>query len=470
MTPVLFLHDIGPDRVTLAALAVHPSDERPGRLVTAAQQVEPQRLVARGGRTAWRYVFTVPFAADTWYEVAGTRYLVDTDYRGDLSLAYVSCNGQEHEDTAREETERNLMWRRLGGQHDARAFQLLLHGGDQIYADEVVSAHPASAGWPSDIPHTLSDGERASLYDALCEAFFTRYADQYAQRDFAYVAARVPSFAMWDDHDICDGWGSLAPEILDSDVGVTLFAAARECFLLFQAATGPGELPPLCADRTGHSLSLSLTLPGVTILAPDLRSERRPNRIMGETGWRTFKDALDKVDAGQVLVLSSVPALGPRLSLLERLIPFVPKLRKYEDDLRDQWQSAAHREEWRAFLSALLASHESDGITVTVLSGEIHLATHATMGTAAGDLHQLVASGITHPAPPRIYARGLGAFAALGEAPIPGHPIIIRGLPGHKQRYCAERNFLVLERRDGRWSAVWNLEESGRTPELSLSG
>ncbi|MEM8852595.1 MAG: alkaline phosphatase D family protein [Pseudomonadota bacterium] len=469
MTPVLFLHDIGPDSVTLAALAVHPSGERPGPLTTATQQVEPQELVKRGDRTAFRYVFTMPLAADTWYEVAGARYSVDTDYRADLRIAYVSCNGQEHEDTAREETERNIMWRRLGAQHDKRPFQLLLHGGDQIYADEVVSAHPASAGWPSDIAPTLSESERAALYDALREAFFTRYADQYAQEDFAQVAARVPSIAMWDDHDICDGWGSLAPEILDSDVGVTLFAAARECFLLFQAATGPGDLPPLCNDRTGRSLSLSLTLPGVAILAPDLRSERRPDRIMDTVGWSTFKDALGKVEGGHVLILSSVPALGPRLSLLERLIPFVPKLRKYEDDLRDQWQSLAHRDEWRAFLSALLALHEQDGIDVTVVSGEIHLATHATMATASGDLHQLVASGITHPAPPRVYARGLGAFAALGEAPLAGHPITIRGLPGHTRRYCAERNFLVLERREGRWSATWDLEESGRTPALSLS-
>src|SRR3546814_1323896 len=56
---------------------------------------------------------------------------------------------------------------------------------------------------------------------------------------------------------------------------------------------------------------------------------------------------------------------------------------------------------------------------VTVLSGEIHLATRGTMDTPEGPLHQLVASGISHPAPPTAYARALGLLARFGEAPLP---------------------------------------------------
>src|SRR3546814_8533222 len=84
-----------------------------------------------------------------------------------------------------------------------------------------------------------------------------------------------------------------------------------------------------------------------------------------------------------------------------------PRMEKYEDDLRDQWQSHAHREEWRRFLRLLIETHTRDTTPVTVLSGEIHLATRGTMDTPEGPLHQLVASGISHPAPPTAYARAL---------------------------------------------------------------
>ncbi|MEO1103967.1 MAG: alkaline phosphatase D family protein, partial [Pseudomonadota bacterium] len=416
----------------------------------------------------YRYEFTVPASREAWYALGGKRYEVNADFGGDLRIAYVSCNGQEHGDRARDEAERNAMWQRLGTQHKDEPYHLLLHGGDQIYADEVVEVHPASEGWPKNLPDHLSDEDTKALRNALWEAFFDRYARQYAHADFAFIAARVPSLSMWDDHDICDGWGSLKEEALDSAVGRTLFEVARECFLLFQFGNGRHETPVVCADVSGRSLTFAMTLPGLTIIAPDLRSERRPHKVMGENGWRGLRAAFSEVDGGHVIVLSSVPALGPRLSVLEWFIPFVPKLRKYEDDLRDQWQSKAHRQEWQEFLTELMVLDQRPGVSVTVVSGEIHLATHATMATANGELHQLVASGIAHPPPPRVFARGLGAFASLGEAPLAGHPITIHGLPGKANRYTAERNFLRIERRGGTWSAVWELEDSGPTPALPL--
>ena len=105
-----------------------------------------------------------------------------------------------------------------------------------------------------------------------------------------------------------------------------------------------------------------------------------------------------------------------------------------------------------------------------MLSGEIHLATRATMKTGAGELHQLIASGIAHPPPPTAYARVLGALAWLGEAPLERHPITLHPLPGQSGIYACERNFLVLERAGGAWSASWDLEESGQTPRLVIDG
>ncbi|MCF3935141.1 alkaline phosphatase family protein [Acuticoccus sp. M5D2P5] len=465
--PFLFMRSHRPDRVTLAAIRVGPEGFEAGEVRTPFGQFPGERLASRLGRDVVRYTFDVPATAEAWYEVGDERYPVNAAFEGDLAIAFASCNGQEHGDEAREEAERNLMWGRLGERHRARPFNLLLHGGDQIYADEVSLAHPASAEWPDEIPD-VSGPEAEALAEALRDGFFRRYVDQFIHAEFAWVAARIPSLAIWDDHDICDGWGSLRARKLDSVVGRTIFDAARDMALIFQFGARPDEVPEIAIDRTGRSLGWAVDLPGLMVVAPDLRSERRPDRVMGEAGWSGLRACLGGVEGGKVLLVSSVPALGPRLSVVERLMSLTPWMEKYEDDLRDQWQSHAHREEWCDFLSELMRVHERDGASVTVLSGEIHLATRAHMETAAGALHQLVASGIAHPAPPAAYAKVLGALASFGEAPLPGHPIRIEPLPGQWARYIAERNFLVLTREGDAWEAVWDLEKSGPTPALPI--
>ena len=76
----------------------------------------------------------------------------------------------------------------------------------------------------------------------------------------------------------------------------------------------------------------------------------------------------------------------------------IPRMQKYEDDLRDQWQSRAHRAEWARMLRLVRDMARADGQNLTVVSGEIHLATRAVMGLAEGlRIDQLVASGIAHP-------------------------------------------------------------------------
>ncbi|WP_224406853.1 hypothetical protein [Afifella sp. IM 167] len=76
----------------------------------------------------------------------------------------------------------------------------------------------------------------------------------------------------------------------------------------------------------------------------------------------------------------------------------------------------------------LSATHERPGVALTVVSGEIHLATRGTLVAKKRALHQLVVSGITHP-PPKAWALSLSALARLGEAPLKDHPIRLHPPP-----------------------------------------
>ena len=463
--PILFLDHADRDHVHLAALFISPKGVRPPPIRVGDAEAPARMLAEYRAMNVHRARFTLP-QGRAEYHWNGCDYPVCADLRGDARLGYVSCNGEETGDMDREGSERNVMWARLRAEHGESPFALLLHGGDQVYADEVTHGHPLTEHWPDDIEENPSglDG----LREHLREQFLARYAALYAAPDFAWLAARVPSLMQWDDHDICDGWGSLRDEVTGSVVGRLLFATAREAFLIFQAATVDGALPPRFGDPQGHQLGWVIRAPGLCILAPDLRSERNRHRIMGPGGWAFMRAQVPLEPHERCILMSSVPLLGPRLSLLETLMMIVPRMQKYEDDLRDQWQSHAHRDEWREILELMVEMGHA-GSNVVVVSGEIHLATRATMPLDDGRmLHQLVASGIAHRAPPRAWARFLGLLASLGEAPLAGRPIRIGRIPGQSGRYVAQRNYLTLTRRSGEWLASWRLEESGASPDLPL--
>ncbi|WP_019296748.1 MULTISPECIES: alkaline phosphatase D family protein [unclassified Leisingera] len=467
--PILILDDLRDGRMHLAALFIAPKGAALPPVQLDGGEAQPAPLAEYSTHTVLRARFSLPADCPSAYQWNGTRYELAGGFGGDLRIAYAACNGEEHGDLDRDGAERNAMWARMGAEHAEHPFSLLLHGGDQVYADEVTDGHPLSQDWPDRIPRDPARADLANLMHHLRERFLQRYLAVYTAPEFAWIAARVPSLMQWDDHDICDGWGSLRRSRTYSPVGQTLFSAAREAALLFQHGCCDGDLPARFADPEGSHLGWCIEAPGLRLLAPDLRSERSRRRVMARGGWWLMKAAAEKRFAGRSLILSSVPLLGPRLSLLEFLMVLIPRMQKYEDDLRDQWQSRAHRASWRRMLRLLRDMAAQEGHEVTAISGEIHLAARGEMALGGGKvLHQLVASGISHRAPPKAWAKALGLLSWLGDAPLPGHPIRIRRIPGQAGRYAAERNYLVLERRGADWSASWELETSGRSSPLAL--
>jgi hypothetical protein len=467
--PLLFLDTIADQKLDLAALFVFPLGKEPAP-IEAGDEVAPAVEIARFNNVAvWRSRFRVPAQEPSTYRWMGQSFDIAGLPEADLNLAYVSCNGEEHGDLDRNGAERNAIWARLQAQHDTKPLSLLLHGGDQIYADEATRGHPLSDDWPDKLPRDPSRAVLEDLRMHLREKFLERYIAIYSAPEVAHVMARVPSLMQWDDHDICDGWGSLQRSRTYSPVGQTLFDVAREAALLFQHACKDGDLPPRFFDASGLHLGWEVALPGLRLLGPDLRSERTRREVMGTRGWQMLEQAANHGAPGRTFVLSSVPLLGPRLSILEMIMVLVPSMQKYEDDLRDQWQSRAHRESWQHMLELMQRMARPKGQDVTVLSGEIHLATRGEMPLGNGKtLHQLVASGIAHRAPPRVWARILHVLAHLGDSPLSGHPISINRIPGQPRRYVPERNYLTVSRRDGTWQAEWEFETSGTSPALPL--
>ncbi|MGH6943255.1 MAG: alkaline phosphatase D family protein, partial [Geminicoccaceae bacterium] len=315
-------------------------------------------------------------------------------------MAYTACNGLEQGNTWDDLEKRNERWLHLADEHSRNPFHLLLQGGDQLYADPIWWDVEPLAEWKR-LPWRRRLPFSAAMGEAVADDYFDRYCWFWGQPQLAPVLTSIPSLMMWDDRDIFDGWGSYSAEWQECAVFQGTYLAAREQFALFQLAARPDDLPEGFADRRGGQFGWAYRIGDTGILAPDLRSERTRQRVMGAAGWRAFTAALEGMSGCRhLLVLFSVPLVNAQLTLLERFFDFVPGHQSWQDDLIDQWPSRAHWEEWSRLLRELVGFSARTGAHLTSLSGEIHLGASGLIESGETQIYQLTSSGIVHPPPP----------------------------------------------------------------------
>ncbi len=453
------------------------------RVLVLARQ-SPPRLSARGVGVPWEAVWSwgerVAYAADivlprgttSCYQIGEQSWSVSVPARGAaLHIACTACNGEEDEEPAVWRGDRDRIWRHLADTHAASPVHLLLQLGDQVYADPVWDCDPRLAGWRrSGRSQRAKAPFPADLRERVRGFYLQRYLDTLRGAAQSRLFAEVPQISIWDDHDIFDGWGSWRDSDQDSPVFQGLFAAARETFQVLQRGVAPGAWPPKNGPEAdavlgpAPPLGLRLWIDDCLFVVPDLRSERRRDRMLGGAGWSFLDESLDAAQsARRVLLISSVPFLNANLSPLERLLVLIPGQQLYQDDLRDQWTSYEHRTEWRRLerrLSALVAQ----GREVTILSGEIHLGALGLAETGGGSYVQAIAPGIAHRPPPRNYVRFLERIARLPSSP--GSPGGLVPLPNQGgRRYLARRGWVEVSLPpDGPARLAW------RGPEVDALG
>ena len=280
--PILYARGAGANEIRLAALVVADSDWQPPALVPdAADLIAPTELATAFGWTLWRYDFTLPRrAGGARYALDDRAWTVQTDLAaGALRIAYTACNGQEHEDLTAPNPARNVLWRRLLTQHRERPFALLLHGGDQLYADDVWQCHDELRRWHHEDDATRLVRELSEEALAAVRRFYwSRYIALWGQADLQPLLAEVPSLMMWDDHDIFDGWGSHAERYQASPVWQAIHSAAREAFALFQLGGHPDDPPAICERRAAPGFGWCARYGDTAIVAPDSCGNIGPRR------------------------------------------------------------------------------------------------------------------------------------------------------------------------------------------------
>jgi hypothetical protein len=289
---------------------------------------------------------------------------------------------------------------------------VIIGGGDQVYADslwhgEDEELHDFSVSSRSRRKKKSAQPEDEKTVDERRIRLGKAWVDLYRRswwgrqdgefkrfRPMAEVVARVPGLYTWDDHDLMDGWGSFPDEFMSSRVVQAAGRAAARTFRAFQMGVDPEP------DRAHHFQTASLG-DGLEVVMLDTRWQRTMTRIVGDDQWRALKEHLVGLRAKyggphHLLVVVPVPVVHARFPRTMHAL-----LSKHElgDDLRDHWEHDSHEGE-RSRLIATLLEHAECSRSVTLLSGDVHVATRAYIEAENGArIHQVTSSGIIHPAP-----------------------------------------------------------------------
>lgn len=454
------------------------------------QNVDARRIGTTPSSQIWRTELPVPAQADprlVRYNVyvdgnpAGNRdgnewtfYVPGADEKP--RLLYASCNGFSSPDLMTKTERPYILWGKIRkfqqaemakvGTDDIPApYSLMLLGGDQLYADDLWTQVPLLNKWSHE-RHSKKIATRASqtLLDQLERFYDGLYQSRWNKPDMSLMLATIPSIMMWDDHDIFDGWGSYPTELQHCAVFQAIYGVAKKYFELFQVRSRANHS---LLDRNAPFYAMALRFRGYHILAMDHRAERTQQQVMSERQWNLVLDHLDThVNDGDLLVLSAVPVVYRDFSFTETVFDMTPWEEELTDDLKDHWRAKEHQGERARLIMRLLKNVEKRQLAgpcrTVILSGDVHIGCLGVINDRRDSkprkIHQVVSSGIVHPAPSKI--QWYGIMAVTNDDPEylnEDRSIEISMLKPHSsEKYLRSRNYVsLLEGTDNKLWLNW---------------
>ena len=499
MGPVLSLRRVDAERWQVSALVVAEKTGRPRTMQVAcggeAREVPAKELWVRGGEAVYRYDMAIARdreqATRVDYGFSGTESSWSFHVPavgGKPRTAFASCNGFSSAGQIKKVRDQNHLWKHMAALHAERPYNVLIMGGDQVYADQVWEACSAIRRWVE----TPLDVRRRRRFTATMAAqasrfYFSLYRDRWCQPEVAAMLSSVPTVMMWDDHDIFDGWGSYSPETQNCKVYRGLFGIAREHFAVFQQQVDPrAEEHHPSRLNGGTGFTLAFELGDYAVLALDARSERSQKQVLGRGTWDAVWSWADRLapadDDGprHLLLVSGVPVVHADFGSLEKVMGWLPGDQELEDDVRDHWQSPGHRKERLRLIHRLLDLMGSKRIRTTIVSGDVHVACLGAIesersgvrGERSSVINQLTSSGIVHPPPQKLLGYLLERLSEEIEPIDRGIAGTVLPFPTKRKKFVLARNFLSLEpdEEDDRLWANWYIEGEENEPATKVIG
>lgn len=375
-------------------------------------------------------------------------------------IVYGSCNGFSDYKLMTTIDKPYQLWHEMAEQHAIAPFSLLLLGGDQVYADSIWTKVSLLKTW-----NELGVAEKAKrkATKKMCaqiDKFFSElYVERWNKLPVSIMLASIPSIMMWDDHDIIDGWGSYPEALQNCDVYKAIFTAAKKHFGLLQIRGQKHNTALLAPDIKEH-FSMAVKYRGYNILALDNRSQRTLEQVMSKQQWAEISHYLQQVCiTGDLLVMSAVPVVYRDFSFSESIVDITPWEEELTDDLKDHWRAKEHEGERLKLIMQLLDNAALRKAKTVILSGDVHVGCLGIIRDLrhphATSIHQIVSSGIVHPAP--TYLQWLGILAVTNDdlEYLEETRLITTDIlkPHGSNKYIRARNFVTLQ--EGTDAKLW---------------
>ncbi|QRG40466.1 hypothetical protein FDK38_004942 [Candidozyma auris] len=310
--------------------------------------------------------------------------------------------------------------------HQQQHYHVMLGGGDQIYCDSIKLHVQSIQEWLNATTASRKRKIQATpeMADEMGSYYLHAYLEWFGQGYwkgtnggthqtlFPLAMSQIPSVNIFDDHDIIDGFGSYKDRTMASQVFSTIGNVAYKYYMLFQHHISVDEeachsdpswilskKPGKFIKQRNHSLYMRLGKE-ISLLGMDCRTERRLTQIIDPDTYNViFKRLQDEIsqtpETKHLLVMLGVPILYPRMVWLEWLLTsrilkpirglatrgLVAKglVNEFDgsvevlDDLNDHWCSKHHKRERNALVKRLIDFGATNGVRVTILSGDVHL-------------------------------------------------------------------------------------------------
>jgi PhoD-like phosphatase len=264
---------------------------------------------ATGLRPDWRYRYNVLRNGRSVPGAKGTfRTMPISGSMANILFCAISCN------TATS----NGAWEAFGRFVNEAKPHFIIMMGDQVYIDED----------NLDVFDKFVESSSAKRRKALAE----KYRESWSRNLLKQVMANVPIYMMWDDHEIRDGFGSLAS---DSETLVqkyprgkdifqkciTFFEDARDVYWHFQACHNLPDQPLVLPPEHGKRQAMPFVFKcgRLMVLMLDSRGERDVFRedfpILGPGQWQFINGVLDTlsddVDALAIMTPTPIASMDP---------------------------------------------------------------------------------------------------------------------------------------------------------------
>nr|VFJ92079.1 MAG: alkaline phosphatase D [Candidatus Kentron sp. LFY] len=271
---------------------------------------------------------------------------------------------------------------------------LAIAGGDQVYLDTNDKRMADLWKWLKRYKNELKGLDDDRIKGYLVNLIRQYYRIYWNFESFAEVVGRIPTYMIWDDHEIMDGWGSRTKEerrkllnhvwqgddeAFNSRIVELTWRAAAQVYYEYQHSHNPttdahgkdiGTLDPREA-----TWDYAFERGGCHFYVLDVRAhhncENPSDRLLGKAQHQRLDSWLASLSGAKAaFIVSPVPVV--HWSGLVNIADF--SLTGMKDDLMDEWSHKTNHEERNLFLDAVMKVSDKHKVPITIISGDVHCA------------------------------------------------------------------------------------------------